>query len=192
MADRPNPPPPEPANDRGSPFAGDKLHSRYNPYAPENYDSGGFGFGGTSGSAGGFGIGGVGPQTGGYGSQANYGQGLPAGDPSMDHEDDALPDAPHRASWTDSFPHTFHGWGPQTPDPADELGYTRHSDHRPKQDYGLHRHRNYAKEDEREEQLRDPEKVHLRLHSQELIWHEADADDPDHIVWRFRPWGPEH
>ena len=23
--------------------------------------------------------------------------------------------------WTDSFPHSFHGWGPQTPTPDNEL-----------------------------------------------------------------------
>ena len=23
--------------------------------------------------------------------------------------------------WTDSFPHSFHGWGPQTPNPDNEL-----------------------------------------------------------------------
>ena len=27
----------------------------------------------------------------------------------------------HKPNWTDSFPHDFHGWGPQTPDPDDEL-----------------------------------------------------------------------
>ncbi len=192
MADRPIPRADNAASDKPSPFAGDKLHSRYDPYSPGNYDSGGFGFGGTNGSAGGFGVGGMGPQTGGYGSQANYGQGSPAGDPG-DHEDDTLPDAPHHASWTDSFPHSFHGWGPQTPDPADELGYTRHTDHRPNQDYGLDHHRNYAKEEERDESRRDPEKVHLRLHDQALTWHDDAIDtEREHIVWRFKPKDTEH
>lgn len=27
----------------------------------------------------------------------------------------------HKPSWTDGFPHDFHGWGPQTPEPDDEL-----------------------------------------------------------------------
>ena len=26
-----------------------------------------------------------------------------------------------RARWTDGFPHDFHGWGPQTPTPDNEL-----------------------------------------------------------------------
>ncbi len=27
----------------------------------------------------------------------------------------------HKPSWTDGFPHSFHGWGPQTPTPDNEL-----------------------------------------------------------------------
>jgi len=30
-------------------------------------------------------------------------------------------DQKHKPSWTDSFPHGFHGWGPQTPEPDSEL-----------------------------------------------------------------------
>ncbi|MEZ6030963.1 MAG: hypothetical protein R3C46_14600 [Hyphomonadaceae bacterium] len=33
----------------------------------------------------------------------------------------------HKPTWTDGFPHDFHGWGPQTPDPeatgAGEAGF---------------------------------------------------------------------
>jgi len=50
----------------------------------------------------------------GYGGQPSYGQGYIPGayDPAV--HDNYYPD--HKPSWTDSFPHSFTGWGPQTPD----------------------------------------------------------------------------
>lgn len=131
-----------------SSFAGDQ--GGYHPYDSRNYDSGGFGYGGTSGSGGGFGVGGAGPQAGGYGTQANYGQGYPVGDYDPDHREDFAPEARHRPSWLDSFPHSFSGWGPRAPayenDPQRALGYTPRSGQRPEQDYGRRSHRNYSRE----------------------------------------------
>lgn len=145
----------------------------YDPYDARNYDAGGFGFGGTSGSGGGFGAGGGGPQTGGYGSQANYGQG-------GRYEPEA---EQHRPSWLDSFPHSFHGWGPNAPDygpdPQRNLGYTPRSDHVPRQDYGRHSHRNYQREAERWGD-EHPDDAHYRS------WREQQmqALDDEYHAWR--------
>lgn len=155
-------------------FAGDR--GGYRPYDARNYDSGGFGYGGTSGSGGGFGAGGAGPQSGGYGTQANYGQGYPAGDYDPQHRDDYHPDERRRPSWLDSFPHSFSGWGPRTPtyenDPQRALGYTPQSARPPSQDYGMNHHRNYAKE--------HPDDVHYRAWREQQI-RELDAD---YDAWR--------
>lgn len=160
----------------------------YNPFDARQYDSGGFGFGGTSGSAGGYGVGGEGPQTG-YASQANYGQGYEPGDYRPEAAEGYLDNTPEERhmSWLDSFPHSFHGWGPNAPDygpeprgnPQEALGYTQRTDQRPAQDYGRHRHRNYAREADRWGD-EHPDDHHYRA------WREQQmrALDDDYLAWR--------
>lgn len=29
--------------------------------------------------------------------------------------------SPHKMNWTEGLPHDFRGWGPQTPDPTEEI-----------------------------------------------------------------------
>jgi hypothetical protein len=190
----------DPKRERQSPFAGDQHRGDYNPFDARNYDSGGFGFGGTSGSGGGYGVGGMGPQAG-YASQAHAGQGYQAGDYDPEAIDDYFPDHDepdhevHRPHWTDSFPHSFTGWGPQAPeygpDPAHTLGYTSLRDHAPPQDYGRDRHRNYAHEMERDDHhhvLHGPGRFRTRLHYDDayLTWRAEEVRrlDADYAAWR--------
>jgi hypothetical protein len=140
----------------------------YNPFDARAYDSGGFGFGGTSGSGGGYGAGGMGPQ-GGYASQANAGQGYSPSDydPDNVNNDAATQGYSPRGDWTDGLPHHV-GWGPRTPDygrdPQRDLGYTQRFQGAPEQDYGRHRHRNYAREADR--------------------WNDRHPDDYHYLSWR--------
>lgn len=94
-------------------------------FRSEKGDPGGFGFGGANGVTGGFGVGGAGPQPGlEPHRQAHYRKrtapsaqpthkivrsGAHTGNAQHDHDDDY-------PSWLDGFPHSFHGWGPTTPD----------------------------------------------------------------------------
>jgi hypothetical protein len=88
----------------------------------------------------------------------------------------------HLANWTDGFPHSFHGWGPQTPDPA-ELGYTQGTDHGVEQHDSLDTHRTYADEALREHDRKNA--VRLRFPDQALTWRAQGEKRRDHIVWRF-------
>ncbi len=67
---------------------GDRMRADYNPFSVQNDNAAESG-------------------------KANYGQGYtPASyDPAIHGEFNS-----HKPNWTDSFPHSFTGWGPQTPD----------------------------------------------------------------------------
>ena len=105
----------------------DQGYITLDTYNPKKGDPGGFGFGGSNGSTGGFGVGGQGPQPGLDQHRRAHAHDHDSFTPGASQNDRVTP--PVRAAgvdthqhdadypkWIDGFPHSFHGWGPNTPD----------------------------------------------------------------------------